>query len=112
MAIRRGATPILVITAKDADLIGTTVYVTIAQANGRKLTKMYPNNNGSVTLEASGDDTKVKVFLSQKDTLGFHQGKAEVQLRWIEEDGTAHVSNIKSINLSRTLLEGVIRYVE
>ena len=112
MAIRRGSTPTLTITAKDVDLIGKTVYVTIDQPQNGQLTKVCPNTDGSVWMETSGSDTEVNVFLSQHDTMAFRPGKAQVQLRWIEEDGTAHVSDIATMNLSKTLLEGVIRYVE
>lgn len=112
MAIRRGTTPTLTITAEGIDLIGKSLYITIAQANNGQLTKIFPNEDGSVWLETVGDDTIINVYLSQHDTLAFHPGRAELQIRWIEEDGTAHASDIKNITLTKTLLEGVIKYVE
>lgn len=112
MAIRRGTTPTLTITAESIDLTDKTIYITIDQANGRQITKLYPNNDGSVWLERVGENTDINVYLSQHDTMAFHPGRAEVQIRWIEEDGTAHASEIKNITLTKTLLEGVIKYVE
>lgn len=112
MAIRRGTTPTLTITAEGIDLIGKAIYITIAQSNNGQLTKVFPNEDGSVWLESKYDGTDINVYLSQHDTLKFHPGRAEVQIRWIEEDGTAHASDIKNITLTKTLLEGVIQYVE
>lgn len=112
MAIRRGTTPTLTITAENIDLIGKTVYVTIDQAGHGQLTKLFPNNDGTVSLEQYNSDTLIHVFLSQHDTMAFRPGKAQIQIRWIEEDGTAHASDIVTITLTKTLLEGVIKYVE
>ena len=113
MAIRRGTTPTLTITAEGIDFTDKTIYITIAQANNGKLTKLtktYPNADGSVWIEASETASDINVILSQHDTLSFQPGRAEVQIRWIEEDGTAHASDIKAITLTKILLEGVIRY--
>ena len=112
MAIRRGTTPTLTITAEGIDLAGKTVYVTIDQPNNGQLTKVYPSNDGAVSLEYYAGNTNINVFLSQRDTLAFSPGKAHVQIRWIEADGTAHESDICTITFSKVLLEGVIRYVE
>lgn len=112
MAIRRGTTPTLTITAEGIDLIGKTVYVTIDQAGHGQLTKLFPNNDGSIWLESEGSNTLIHVYLSQHDTMAFKPGKAQIQIRWIEEDGTAHASDICTIMLTKTLLEGVIKYVE
>lgn len=111
MAIRRGTTPTLTITAESVNLIGKTIYITIDQAGNGQLTKLFPNNDGSVVVSQDGTNSQVQVFLSQHDTLAFKPGKAQVQIRWIEEDGTAHSSDIATVTLSKTLLEGVIKYV-
>ena len=111
MAIRRGTTPTLTITAEQIDLTGKTIYVTIDQAGHGQLTKLFPNSDGSVWVETSENDSLIHMILSQHDTMAFKPGKAQVQIRWIEEDGTAHASNIVTITLTKTLLEGVIKYV-
>ena len=94
---------------KDCD-----VYLTLDQ-DGTQITKSTVNNDGSLWLSPiydldSGErlGTRMQAFLSQKETLNLEAGRAEVQFRWIKADGTAHVSDISTITLSRVLLEEVI----
>lgn len=109
MSIRRGTTPLLTITAEGVSLEESTVYVTIAQSD-RKITKCNTDKTGTVDVEDLGENSIVKVMLSQAETLNLMPGPASVQLRWVEADGTAHASDIGRIKLDKTLLEGVIKY--
>ena len=93
---------------------GCDVFLTIDQ-DGNQVTKSTTDNDGTLTLTPLYDlqtgeriGTRIVAFLSQRDTLNLDVGRAEVQFRWIKADGTAHVSDISAINLSRVLLEEVI----
>ena len=108
MAIRRGTTPALIITAEGVDLTGCTVYVTIWQSITKLIKKT--GDDGSVWMDVEDNNTIIYVVLSQAESLSFKQGKALVQIRWVEEDGTAHASDIASTNLHRVLQEGVIEH--
>ena len=110
MGIRRGSTPTISVTAQGVDLTESTVYVTIEQSD-IQVTKVVPSTDGSGWMEKKGNDTDVCVILSQAETLKLRPTKAQIQLRWIEADGTSHVSDIKTLTLTKTLLEGVIAYV-
>lgn len=109
MAIRRGTTPTITITAEGIDLRGSSVYVTIAQAD-RKLTKRSDDSHGEVWTDYDGINSEVYVILSQNDTLYLRPGNAEIQIRWIDADENAHASDIKRIQLGKTLMEGVIKH--
>ena len=93
---------------------GCDVYLTVDQ-DGNQITKSTTDNDGTLTLSPLYDldtgeriGTRMIAFLSQRDTLNLDVGRAEVQFRWIKADGTAHVSDISTITLSRVLLEEVI----
>lgn len=99
----------------DGDMFnGCDVYVTLDQ-DGNQVTKATTDNDGSLWLSPIYDNdteerigTRIRAFLSQRDTLNLDVGRAEVQFRWIKADGTAHVSDISTVTLSRVLLEEVI----
>lgn len=127
--MRRGSTPIVVLDFTvdslgdiaeeyyhDGDIFqNCDVYVTIDQ-NGNQVTRSTFDDDGTVTFAPIYDDddeterigTRIFVFLSQQDTLNLDVGRAEVQVRWIQSDGTAHVSDISAITITRVLLEEVI----
>ena len=102
-------------TFNDGDMFnGCDVYLTLDQ-DGTQVTKTTVDRDGTLTLSPITDadsgerlGTRITAFLSQRDTLNFDVGRAEVQFRWIKADGTAHVSDISAISLSRVLLEEVI----
>ena len=117
MATRRGSTPIIALTVLGEDFSASTVYVTIDQ-NGEQLTKNSNSDSGDMWLSPIYDETtgerigtKINLYLSQDETLKFDVGKADVQIRWVESEGTAHVSDVQQIEFTRVLLEDVITYV-
>ena len=109
MAIRRGSTPILTVTVIGEDLTQSEVYLTIRQGE-TLLTKKTPSEDASIWMVKDGDNTVISAVLSQEETLAFNNGSSVVQIRWVEEDGTAHVSDIGTIILTDVLLKGVIEY--
>lgn len=103
MAIR-GTTPDYILTV-NTDLTGKTVYVTIAQYPGCKLTLTNED-----LLIVPGEETVINITLTQEQTLGFNVGSAEVQVKYIAEDGKTHGTDIQEITIDRALLDRVVSY--
>lgn len=100
--MRRGTTPTNTFSVS-IDLTEATVFVTYAQ-------------DGKIILEKTGSDlqitaTAIRVTLSQEDTLKLHEGRVDIQIRYVTELGAADASNIISTTAERILKDGVIEYV-
>ena len=114
MATIRGTTPTFTITLNGIDLTdGYRVYVTIDQ-NGTQLTKNSSSNAQHMILtkldnEDGAVSTQIDLHLTQRETLGFEVGKAEMQAKWIDAGGAVEASDISSVEFSRALLEDVIQ---
>lgn len=100
--MRRGTTPTNTF-AVDVDLTGATVFVSYEQ-------------DGKVVIEKTGTDVTVAtnaltVTLTQADTLAFHPGRVCVQIRYVDQLGTADASNIMETTAERILKDGEISHV-
>lgn len=125
--MRQGTTPIVSLTIdverdKDDNIVPSSVldscnvYVTIDQ-NGEQITKSSRDSSDiEITKNYSEDDptrhisTTVAMYLTQEETLGLEVGNARVQLRWINVIDEAFASDIATIKIDESLLEGVIDY--
>lgn len=112
--MRRGSTPIVSITVPNENFDNCNVYVTLDQ-DGTQVTKSSrtsPDIEISKNYDDSGElvSSTVAVYLTQEDTMKFEVGQARVQIRWIDLNDNAFVTDIKSVKLTETLLEGVIEY--
>ena len=101
----RGTTPDYILTV-DADLSDKTVYVTISQLRTR-LT--LTGDDLSIATDESG--STIAIRLTQQQTLGLAVGKAEVQCKFIDENGIVRATDIQPIIVDRALLERVVEYV-
>ena len=112
--MRRGSTPIVSITVPNEDFTNCNVFVTLDQ-DGTQITKESRATN-DIQIVKNLDDagnlvsSTVAVYLTQEDTMKFEVGQARVQIRWIDLLGHAYVTDIASVKLNETLLEGVIEY--
>lgn len=103
--MRRGTTPYFNVKVKSADLDGAHVSVTIRQ--------------GEVTIEKTGKEllvirneqsSQLQFKLTQEETLKLKAGKAVLQARWIEPDGTAYASRCINVKISDILNGEVVYY--
>ena len=101
----RGTTPDFIITVRGRDLTDKTVYLTIEQGE-KEMTK----TGDELRVTSDGTDTEIAFSFTQEDTLGLREGHAEVQIRFIDEDGYAESTEIGRIVIRRVLLERVISY--
>ena len=102
MAIPRGTTPTITLTFSDQTLDLTTateVYVTLEQ-NGEIITK----TGEDLTVSAQ----QIELALTQKETLGFAEGNLNIQVNWTTAADQRACSNVKTIQMSKQLLEEVI----
>lgn len=97
--MRRGSTPTHIFTlALDADLIA-------------KVRILYSQNNKLVLKKEHSDcvidGSTITVKLTQKDTLAFDDGMAEVQIRVNTPDGDSIPSRIYMVSVERLLEDEV-----
>lgn len=100
--MRRGTTPTITCTlSTDIDLAECElIRVIIRQGGGHvKLIK----EAGDVTIL----DKTISVKLSQKETLSFYQGSADIQVR-IKASDAVYATGIKSIRVDTSLDEEVL----
>ena len=100
----RGTTPDYILTV-DADLSDKTVYVTISQLRTR-LTL----TGDDLSIATDSEGSTIAIRLTQQQTLGLAVGKAEVQVKFIGEDGKTQATNIQPLMVDRALLERVVEY--
>ncbi len=103
--MRRGTTPDFILTV-NADLSDTQVFVTISQPRC-KITL----TGDQLSIE-SGEQSVVAFRLTQQNTLGLVEGKADIQVRFIDQNGIAKATDIGQIDVTKILLERVIHYAE
>ena len=103
--MRQGTTPAYTLTISGYDLTDKTVFVAIKE-RGKML--VLSGNRLSIAYD---DGTSAIVFsLTQEETLALPTGQAEVQVRFIDSQGTAKATDIKAITVERILQPGVIAY--
>lgn len=101
--MRRGTTPTIYCYVKGADLTGKTIYATIKQGD-TEITLVDPY------CEKTETGCTVSFRLTQEETLSLPVGRAEIQLRWINNQGRAAATCIKTFNINSILKEGEIEY--
>ena len=103
--MRRGTTPDYLLSIPGYDLSECKVYVTVQQyANAITLT------SDRLEIEVQDDTTSISFRLTQAETLQFKSGNAEVQVRFIDSEGTAQATDIGRIDIMPILYEDVIEY--
>ena len=103
--MRQGTTPVYSLIVTGYDLTDKTVFVSVS-SRGRRITK-----TGDELSIAYGDGASTIAFsLTQEETFSLVLGQAEVQVRFIDSNGTARATEIKTIPVERVLQPGVIEY--
>lgn len=111
--MRRGTTPTVEITVTNddgtpLDLTNADIHITFAEKSGRNHQITKRESDDMVSVEFDGAATVISVFLTQEETLSFHEGrKVRVQVRSVEA-GIALATDIGEFSADEILLEGVI----
>jgi hypothetical protein len=117
VTIKQGTTPIIAVTLDGESIQDATVYLSL-KIRDRLIVKSNYHDTGEITVEPIYNElieqigTSITAQLSQIETLCLHPGTARIEVGWVFEDGSADKSNIGVINISASLLNGVMRYGE
>ncbi|MBQ0113050.1 MAG: hypothetical protein KBT03_07970 [Bacteroidales bacterium] len=85
---RRGTTPTVIFTIDNIDFEKVTaIYITIKQGN-------YTINRDNNDIEVSVDEGKLRIKLTQEDTLKLRKGRVMAQVRAIYYDDIAVATDI------------------
>ena len=103
--MRRFTTPTHRLRVKAVDLTGCDVLVTYRQ---REISVNITNP----AMEYDGTDTVLSVPMTQLQTGGFINGRAEVQVNVIDSNGYRAATNIREFALRNNLLDKVVQYVD
>lgn len=103
--MRRYTTPTHRLRVKGVDLSGYDVLVTYRQRES-SVTVINP------TMEYDGTDTVLSVPMTQLQTGGFMNGRAEVQVNVVDYNGYRAATNIRLFTLRDNLLNKVVQYGE
>lgn len=105
--MRRGTTPGYVLEIGGCDLTECAVFVTISQEN-KKLT--LTNDRLILEHDSETDISTIMFDLTQQETLDMHTGKAEIQVKFIDETGYVQATETGRIGVLPILNEDVIQY--
>ena len=105
--MRRGTTPGYILEISGYDLTECTVFVTISQ-NGKKLALQ--NDRLILEYDSEMDISRIMFELTQQETLEMRMGKAEIQVKFIDETGYVEATEIGRIGVLPILHEDVIQY--
>lgn len=101
--MRRGTTPTITLTCEDLNFTQMkSLYITFAQPGGWK--KTVRESDSFIDIF----EHELKIYLTQEDTLKFHNGVVQVQIRALTSDGIAVATDIASFDIGPILYDGVI----
>ena len=103
--MKQGTTPTISLTVCGQNLTSSKVFVTF-KADGKVLTK----SGNDISMVYDDEATVIATKLAQDETLMFHPGMIQVEVRWITEEGFAGGTNIAEIEVTPALLKRVIAY--
>jgi hypothetical protein len=107
--MRRGTTPDYLLTIDKYDLTDTTVFVTLEQSS-RELT--LTGYRLDIQYDAEHECSQIIFRLTQQETLSLGEGMAKIQVRFIDDTGTALATNIGTVAVKPVLYEEVIAYAD
>ena len=99
----RGTTPHFTLEVNGIDLSDKTIYVTIEQDE----TEIDVKNP---ECEPTESGCTLSFDLTQDQSLMFRSGRASMQIRYIDEEGVAGASGVKTFLVGKVLKEGDIAY--
>lgn len=100
----QGTTHVLLLSVDDTDLTGKRVYVALRTVTGELITKTQPE------VSVSGSD--IAITFSQEETLALPAGPMSAQVRWVDENGTAGVTENAYVDVDGIMQAEYISYQE
>lgn len=103
--MRRYTTPTVTIKIKDLNLAGMKTFVTFKQGKQILFTRE------DLVFVGTETGSQAVAVLTQEETGAFNTSeRVKIQVRFIDENGVAGATNIKSVDMRPVLMEGVISY--
>ena len=99
----QGTTPALLLRVIGKDLTDATVFVSIKTG-----TRVTTKTREDLTVTLDDEDTEVLCQLKQEETLAMSDGEAEVQIRYVTDEGNAYATNKARFTVKDVLYKKVI----
>lgn len=107
----QGSTPTLPIRIPGKDLTNAKLFLTIKDGRNGTI-QTFVSGDGRFSVSFDGTDTVGELTLTQQETLAINGGKAEIQVRFIFENGKAGVTKKVLLTVNDVLLKDVISYAD
>lgn len=104
--MHQGTTHILTLEVEDVDLTGKTVQVSLRTVTGKLIEK----TNQDLYIGKIDDGSAIAITFSQGETLTLQHGPIRCQVRWVDENGNAGVSDVGYVDVQGILTDNVITY--
>lgn len=101
----QGTTPVLLLEV-DTDLTGDTVQVAFRSATGQVFMKAAPD----VEIQPGTDNTLIIVKFTQEETFQIPEGVCQIEIRWVDESGSADKADVVSVDVIGSITKNVITY--
>lgn len=102
----QGTTPTLSMIVDGCDLTqAAVIYVTIEQRGRPQLNWTGDRVVTSLTVDGG---TLLSVHLTQEETLSLKASDAEIQVRWLNPDNEAYITDINIVDINKALYKEVI----
>lgn len=101
--MRRYTTPTVELVIEGIDLTGCEVYVTLSQQGSEITTTI-----GDGDMAYDGEDTTITVAYTQEETARLTEGRAKVQVNWLDSNGARNCSSIATVQVTGNLLGRVV----
>lgn len=103
----QGTTPSYILTIPGFDLTEATVFVTLE--NGNKQFTL-TGDRLTVTYDSTNEKTTIVFGFSQEETFQIPTGTMKCQVRWVDAEGEAYVTDAANLTVNSVLLKKVISY--
>lgn len=97
--MRRYTTPTMELVVQGIDLTGCDVYVTLWQQGDEITTRV-----GADDMARDDEGTTITVGYTQEQTASLDEGRAKVQVNWVDGEGRRNATAIAAIQVSGNLL--------
>lgn len=99
-------TPTISLIVEDVDITAHDIYVTLVQGTTEII-----KTDSDLTVSTDDGDTSIIFTLTQEESASFdYNNRAAVQVNWITSQGVRSATEIKSIGITKNLLDKVISY--
>lgn len=99
-------TPTISLIVEDVDITAHDIYVTLVQGTNELI-----KTGSDLTVSTDDGDTSIIFTLTQEESASFdYNNRAAVQVNWITSSGVRSATEIKSIGITKNLLDKVISY--